>query len=42
MTFNINTAQKYKMVRNEMYNLHPRLVQCKDQKHVKNLRNSYN
>ena len=29
MTFSINTAQKYNMVRNDMYNLQTRLDQYK-------------
>ena len=31
---------QYKMVRNEIYNLHSRLVQFKDQKKAKNVHNS--
>ena len=38
--FNINTAKKYKMVRNEMYILQTRLVQSKDQEKAKNVHNS--
>ena len=34
-TSNINTAQKSKMVRTEMYNLRTRLAQFKDQKKLK-------
>ena len=35
-TSNINTAQKSKMVRIEMYNLQTKLVQFKDQKKAQN------
>ena len=36
----INTVQKYKMIRHEMYNLQTRLVQFKEQKKAKNLHHS--
>ena len=39
-TFNINTGQKSKMVRSEMYTLQTRHVQFKDQKKDKNVINS--